>query len=337
MQHAVRETIIPIATLKTSLEEKETVVPTSDTDNKGLVYNIQGYSIHDGPGIRTTVFMKGCPLNCKWCANPESINDFPEILYNKEKCVKCYRCVEICPHGAVTFPGKGEFISIDREICKDCLEHTCVKECYQGALEIAGSYMTTEELLKEVGKDLIFYRNSGGGVTLSGGDPTAQPEFALQIFKGCKKKGIHTALDTCGYVPWEILKDILEYTDLLLYDIKHMDPDIHTDMTGVSNELILQNLEAVFSAAKVPTNIRVPVIPGYNNSKENIKATARFVKELGANKVNILPYHRLGMGKYARLGRKYPLEENIQPPGNTEMEEIKNIIETYGLGCSIGG
>jgi pyruvate formate lyase activating enzyme len=312
-------------------------VLTSDTNNKGLIFNIQGYSIHDGPGIRTTVFMKGCPLRCKWCANPESMNPFSEVSHTYEKCVKCYRCIEICPYGAISIPKEGEFISINRAVCVDCKEYLCAKGCYQGALEIVGSYITAEELLNEVKKDSLFYRNSGGGVTLSGGSPLSQSGFALQFLKGCREKGIHTTLDTAGYAPWETLREILDYTDLVLYDIKHMNPAVHEELTGVSNEQTLKNLEASLSLNKVSIVIRIPVIPGYNDSKENTEATARFVKELGAKEVNLLPYHRLAISKYARLGREYPLGEDILPPSNAEMEKIKNIYESYNLCCSIGG
>ena len=310
---------------------------TSDTNIEGLIYNIQGYSIHDGPGIRTTVFMKGCPLRCKWCANPESMTHFPEILHFKGKCVKCYRCIEMCPYGAISIPKEGEFISINREACVDCKEYLCAKGCYQGALEIAGNYITAEELLKEVKKDSLFYRNSGGGVTLSGGEPLSQYGFTLQFLKGCREKGIHTTLDTSGYAPWETLREILDSTDLVFYDIKHMNPAVHKELTGVSNEQILKNLEASLNLDKVPIIIRIPVIPGHNDSKENAEATARFVKELGAKEVNLLPYHRLATGKYTGLGRKYPLGEDILPPGDAEMEKIKSIYESYNLCCSIGG
>jgi len=310
---------------------------TKETDMKGLIFNIQGYSIHDGPGLRTTVFMKKCPLRCKWCSNPESMNNFPEIFHIKEKCVKCYHCMDICPYGAISVPKEGEFISINRGACADCKESPCVKECYQRALEIVGRYITAEELLNEVEKDALFYRNSGGGVTLSGGEPTSQHEFALQFLKGCKDKYIHTTLDTTGYAHWETLRELLDYTDLVLYDIKHMNSSLHKELTGVYNEQILENLEAILDLAKVPVVVRIPLIPGQNNSKENMEATARFLKKVGAKEVNLMPYHRLGMGKYKQLGRTYPLEKDILPPDNAEMENIKRIYESYDLCCSIGG
>lgn len=281
--------------------------------------------------------MKGCPLRCKWCANPESMNPFPEVLHRHERCIKCYRCVEICPYGAISIPKEGGFIRINREVCVDCKEYLCTKECYQGALEIVGSYISVEELLNEVKKDSLFYRNSGGGVTLSGGSPLSQPRFTLQFLKGCREKGIHTTLDTDGYAPWETLREILDYTDLVLYDIKHMNPAVHEELTGVSNEQTLMNLEASFSLNKVPIVIRIPVIPGHNDSIENAEATARFIKEVRAKEVNLLPYHRLAISKYSRLGRNYPLGEDILPPSHAEMEKIKSVYESYDLYCSIGG
>ncbi|MDY6972980.1 MAG: glycyl-radical enzyme activating protein [Thermodesulfobacteriota bacterium] len=303
---------------------------------KGLIYNIQGYSIHDGPGIRTTVFMKGCPLKCKWCSNPESTNAFPEILHIQGKCVKCYRCAETCTYGAISIPRKGEFIRINRAVCSECQEHLCAKGCFQGALEIAGRYITQDELLQEVLKDSLFYRNSGGGVTLSGGEALYQHEFAFQFLKKCGEKGIHTVLDTSGQAPWEIIRDILNYTDIVFFDVKHMDPAVHKRLTGVSNEQILKNLEATALLAIVPIIIRIPVIPGHNDSKKNMEDTARFIRKLGIKEVNLLPYHRLGMSKYKGLGRKYPLGEDIIPPNDTDMERIRGIFVSYNLRCSMG-
>lgn len=315
----------------------KSTMSTNNNEIKGLVFNIQGYSIHDGPGIRTTVFMKGCPLRCKWCANPESINAVPEILYNREKCIKCYCCVKACPHGAVSIPEEGEHIHINREICVDCEKHLCTKKCYQEALKTAGMVMTLEDLFKDIEKDLLFYRTSGGGVTLSGGEPSNQYKFASEFFKRCKEKGIHTVLDTTGFAPWERLQEILKFTDLVLYDIKHMDSDVHKKLTGVGNEKILENLKRIFSSTSIPATIRVPVIPGLNNSKENFHAIATFIKNLGAKEVNILPYHRMGTEKYAKLGKKHLLAEDIQSPEKKEMEDIKEVFESYGLNTTVGG
>ena len=298
---------------------------------KGLIFNIQRYSIQDGPGIRTTVFMKGCPLKCIWCANPEGQKPVPEILYDKNKCNKCYKCVNACLNGAISIFQDG-FIDINRRICKKCKNYSCIDACEEEAIKLVGRFVTIEKLMKEVEKDSLFYRNSNGGVTLSGGEPTKQFEFILEFLKNCKEKGIHTTLDTCGYTSWGTLKRILEYTDLVLYDIKHIDSEKHKKLTGVSNEIILNNAKNLLSA-KVPTIFRIPIIPEYNDEKENIEAIARFLKEIGGKEVNLLPYHRLGIKKYERLGINYPLK--IKSPNKKSLEEIKTIFEEKGLKCLI--
>ena len=302
-----------------------------------MVFNIQGFSIHDGPGIRTVVFFKGCPLQCKWCSNPESQTVSQDILHIRTKCVNCYRCTNECPYGAIDVSGVGEFINIDHRICEDCNDQPCIRKCNQSALENVGKYMTVQEVMEKIIADEIFYRNSGGGVTLSGGEALMQPEFCRELFKECRNMYIHTAIETSGYAPWEKLKGILEYTDLVLYDIKHMEPTVHKELTGVSNESIFKNLEAIFALAKVPTIIRVPVIPGANDSDENIEATARFMNKVGAKAVDIMPYHRLGTGKYAGLGREYPLGMDVIAPTDKRMKEIQGIFEAHNLTCSIGG
>ncbi len=302
-------------------------------NSQGFIFNIQRYCIHDGPGIRTTVFMKKCPLHCLWCANPEAINGLPEIFYYQNRCNKCYSCLDACIHGAISVPRYGEFIIIDRNICEGCEDHVCITSCDQVALELAGSLISVEELMEEVEKDDIFYRNSDGGVTLSGGEPTSQLGFTLELLKRCKEKGFHTTLDTCGYASWNLMKEILEYTDLILYDIKHMDSSKHKELTGVPNELILRNVEAIFAQARIPTIIRIPIIPQHNDSKDNMEATARYLKEIGATEVNLLPYHRLGLEKYRRLGRSYLLGRDIQPPNENYLKDIETIFTSHGLNC----
>ena len=220
---------------------------------------------------------------------------------------------------------------INRSRCNSCLK--CAEVCPTGAIGISGSYMTPGQVMKEVESDGLFYQNSGGGVTLSGGEPLLQWEFALELLKGCKAKGFHTALDTCGYAPWHVLQRVLDYTDLALYDIKHMDPEQHRRGTGKSNKLILDNARR--TAAKVRTWLRVPLIPGYNASAENLKETARFGLEIGVEKVSLLPYHIWGKAKYARLGKRYFMEQTSLP-SDEFVEKCQKIIEDLGLKATIG-
>jgi pyruvate formate lyase activating enzyme len=300
---------------------------------KGVVFNLQHYSIHDGPGIRTTVFLKGCPLKCLWCQNPESQDTDPLLFFTAEKCTGCGTCVEACPNGAIRLiDGKSK---TDREHCTWCGK--CVSVCPNEARSIIGREMTAEEVFEDLKTDDIFYRNSGGGVTLSGGDPVFQPDFSIAILKLCRSAGIHTALETCGFLEWGRLKNILKQTDLVLYDIKHMDSTRHKAYTGVANELILENAEKIHRDLKLPVFPRVPLIPGYNDSLENLKRTAEFIatKLDGNNRVHILPYHPLGETKYLRMERK--ITTSVTLPSDRQLETARQIFELAGLSAVIGG
>jgi pyruvate formate lyase activating enzyme len=300
---------------------------------KGVVFNLQHYSIHDGPGIRTTVFLKGCPLKCLWCQNPESQNSHPLLFFTAEKCTGCGACVEACPNGAIKLVGHKS--KTDRDCCTGKGE--CVSVCPSEARSIIGREMTAEEVFEDIKTDDIFYRNSGGGVTLSGGDPVFQPDFSIAILKLCRSAGIHTALETCGFLEWHELKNILKHVDLVLYDIKHMDSTKHKAYTGVTNELILENAEKIHRDLKIPIYPRVPFIPGYNDSLENLKRTAEFIvtKLDGNNRVYILPYHRLGETKYEQIDRKMTL--TITVPSKQQLETARQIFESTGLSAGIGG
>ena len=300
-----------------------------ENKRKGLIFNIQRFSIHDGPGIRTTVFIKGCPLRCLWCSNPESWNPYPEIMASDLRCIKCGRCAQVCPVGAITIDELGR--KIDRAKCNLCLR--CIEACLTEAIILSGRYVTVEEAVAEVQRDELFYLNSGGGVTVSGGEPLNQWEFVHQLLKECNQRGLHTALDTCGYARWDVFERVLEYTDLVLFDIKHMDPYQHRKGTKKDNRLILDNARRV--AAKARIWLRIPLIPGYNDSRENIEKTAGFGREIGAEKVSILPYHELGMSKHERLGRRSP-QKHIQPPSDEELKAIEEIFKDAGVKVSIG-
>lgn len=299
---------------------------------KGKVYDIQKFAIHDGPGIRTLVFMLGCPLKCLWCSTPQTQKPSPEILYIESNCKKCLRCVDECPEKVITF--SDEKIKIDRKLCTTCGQ--CVDVCPNQALKIVGDQRTVEELFQDVMKDNPFYRRSGGGVTIGGGEATMQQEFVTALLKKCKEIYIHTAMETCGYVKWEEMEKILEYIDLLYFDIKHMDSHIHKELTGVPNELILENAR---NASKMrPTIIRIPIIPGYNDSEENLLNTAKFAAELGENllRIELLPYHRFGIGTYEQLGRIYELKD-VEPPSEEYMLKLKKLIESCGVKAQVGG
>jgi pyruvate formate lyase activating enzyme len=307
---------------------------TETRDTPGVIFNIQRYSIHDGPGIRTTVFLKGCPLRCVWCQNPESQSARPEVFFVAENCTGCGACVRACLEGAIELVG--ERSRTDRARCRGTGK--CAEVCPSEARSLMGRQITAGEVFDEVAADDIFYQRSGGGATLSGGDPLAQPEFAAAVFRLCKESGIHTALDTCGYAPWRTVRQVLEHVDLVLYDFKHMDPDQHQRYTGVPNELILENAERIHRELDIPMLARVPVVPGYNDAVENLTATARFVAtELGDSvEVHLLPYHRLGEAKHERMEQP---EKSItaQPPSDERMEEIRKIFESFGLTVHLGG
>lgn len=309
-------------------------VMNHDEDIKGVIFNIQTYSIHDGPGIRTTVFVMGCPLRCAWCQNPESQSYTPQLFYDSEKCTGCGNCVEVCPLDAIDI--YGERSRTNREICKGT--GNCAEVCPVEARNPIGSYVSVGEVFRKVMEDKVFYEKSGGGVTLGGGEPLASPDFSIGLLRLCKSVGIHTTLDTCGYASWGVMRRVLDYVDLVLYDLKHMDPVAHKAYTGVSNELILENIARIHRELALPALVRIPLIPGYNDSLENLQTTARFVAtELGSSaKVHLLPFHRLGETKYQRLERpSSPV--SINPPSEEDMRLHSEIFSSFGLNVQVGG
>jgi pyruvate formate lyase activating enzyme len=296
----------------------------------GTVFNIQRYSIDDGPGIRTTVFLKGCPLACVWCSNPESQNHVPELMHRESVCKRCYRCVAACPIGAISVGPDG--IVIDRDLCDVCGE--CVRACPHGAMQITGREMTADEVFEVVKRDSDFYRDSGGGVTVSGGEVLMQPDFALAILKLCKEAGFHTCVDTSGQGSTEGLRRLIPYVDLFYFDIKHLDPRIHRAETGIPNDDILRNF-AVVATSGVPAVVRVPVVPGFNDTVDAIADIADFVAaRMPGGTVHLLPYHRYGQQKYAMLGLDYELGA-AETPSSEFMKAARKILESRGLECEV--
>jgi pyruvate formate lyase activating enzyme len=296
----------------------------------GLVFNIQKYSVHDGPGIRTTVFLKGCPLACEWCHNPEGISPRPEMRVNGARCIRCGHCQEVCPEAR----GGGMHPVAPGEDCHVC--GACAEACPTGARQMAGREMMVAEVMAEIGKDRIFYEESGGGVTFSGGEPLLQAEFLLALLAACRDRGIHTAVDTCGFVPRRDLLAAARMTDLFLYDLKFMDESRHRRHTGVSNAPILRNLQAL-GQAQADIWVRVPVIPDINDDEENMAASARFAAGIpGVRQVYLLPYHPTGTGKLASLGKTSALP-HLVPPAPPRLEQIAGLFRAQGLVARVGG
>jgi len=312
---------------------------------KGLIYDIQGFSVHDGPGIRTTVFLKGCPLSCPWCHSPESQRFQQEPSFMDMKCIgteKCGLCLKDCPSGAISL-GTLEWseikqehiqhIAVNFDICARCEGWPCTKRCYPGALSIVGKYYTIDEIVARIKKDIPFYDNSGsGGVTISGGEPLSQFPFTLALVKRLKAEGIHVALDTTGYAPTERILEIAPYVDIFLYDLKHMDSEKHREVIGVPNEIILHNAKALAEAG-ARFQIRMPMIPGFNDSDENFQAFSQFCLSLGKSveTVQLLPYHRFGDVKYDRLNRKCPMPDTVPPMDEKTVKRRVKELQKLGL------
>ncbi len=313
----------------------------------GIIFDLKKFSIHDGPGIRTTVFLKGCPLRCEWCHNPESQAVGLERIFRGVRCIRCGECMAVCPQGAIseaktlkvleTFrvsPAQnGDGLITDPKKCTLC--GACVEVCYAEAREIVGREVTVAQVMAGIEKDIPFYDESGGGVTFSGGEPLAQRDFLLALLRACRDKELHTAVDTCGFAAWETFERIRPYVDLFLYDLKLMDEAGHQHFTGVSNRLILQNLQAL-SQRGHNIIVRVPIIPGINDDDANIRHIGAFVAALPQpHPVNILPYHHIGMDKYQRLNKSYELAQ-VRPPTAEHMDHIAQMLEEFKLTVKIG-
>jgi len=306
--------------------------------SSGTVFDIQRYSIHDGPGIRTLIFLKGCPLTCLWCSNPEGQRFKPSLQFIERLCIGCRKCVSVCPTGAVAVSEKE--ITWNKEQCDECFK--CVEMCPGKARQVCGKSYTVEQLLTDVEKDRAYYRRSGGGITLGGGEPLSQPDFCRDFLKEAKSRNLHTAVETCGYAKWKSLQKILEYTDLLFMDIKHMDPLQHKKLTGKSNELILDNIQRaaqVMAGDEKEMIIRIPVIPTLNDSEDNIRSTAEFVRGLKKiKKIELLPYHNMGQAKYMRTKWTKPYSlHSLEPISGESVQTLKDIVESHRLIAEICG
>lgn len=291
---------------------------------QGVVFNIQHFCLHDGPGIRTSVFLKGCPLRCLWCANPESQRKQPQILWNWEKCVGCGACEMACPKGAVSL--KEGVVHTNETTCTGC--GVCVDACPQKARELSGRWVTVEDVLREVEEDQLFYGEEGG-MTLTGGEVLAQSEFAAALLEGAKERNISTAIETSGFGSWESLKTLAYHCDLFLYDCKHVLPQEHQRCTGQSNKGILENLTRL--STEFPEKeiwLRTPVIPGYNDSRENMQALGELARHVSScTRVELLPYHNLGEGKRRQLGQVPFIGET---PSEERMESLRRIVAQGG-------
>jgi pyruvate formate lyase activating enzyme len=300
---------------------------------KGLITDVKPFAVHNGPGLRTVIYMKGCPLRCSWCASPQMQSRRPEILYEPDRCLNCDNCIQVCPQKALSPDEKGKII-IDRQNCNGC--GLCVESCRPGALEISGRYYNLSDLMNEVEKDIPLYNQSKGGVTISGGEPFEQAGFVADFLRQCRNRSIHTALETCGFTPWTTLASFLEVLDLIYFDLKHMDPKRHQEITGVSNQKILENIQK--AALLHSIIIRLPLIPGMNDTANNLAEVVRFAKGLGNRllRLELIPFHKHGKELYRQLDRVYhycPVAHSNQKI----MEKWKNSLVSHGLIAQIGG
>ena len=295
---------------------------------EGWVLNIERYTLHDGPGIRTTVFLKGCPLRCLWCSNPESQMGTPELVYFEDKCIGCGRCVSVCPQDAIVQDSPGAAVTVLFDRCDGCGQ--CIDACYVEALTLAGEKMTAEEVVAIVERDWPFYKHSKGGVTLSGGEALAQPEFSAEVLRLCQAKGIHAAIQTSGQASAKSLQQVLPYLDLVIFDIKHLDNETHKKLTGVPNDQILTNLSYINSSG-TPIVLQVPLIPGLNDSEENLDNLAELVRSLpSVMGLSLLSYHTLGLTKYRSTGRDYALVD-LPKVSPDYLEEKKAYFKEKGI------
>ncbi|MCX6286544.1 MAG: glycyl-radical enzyme activating protein [Bacteroidetes bacterium] len=304
--------------------------------NGGYIFDIQGFSVHDGPGCRTLIFLKGCPLRCLWCSNPEGIRPFPEPLYKGSKCLFDLYCMDACPHEAITLQGEKENprLEFEREKCSQCSTYDCVKACLTGALAKGGYYITVEDLYDRIKRDRQYW-GENGGITLTGGEPFAQPEFTAALLERCFEALIHTAVETCGDIPWNNIEPSLKWLEWIFFDLKHMDEASHKLLTSSSNSRILDNARHLAGNFDGRLVFRIPLVPGKNDSEENIRATAGFILSTGRNELNILPVHHLGREKYLLSGFTYKLP-GFEMTTREKLMEVQNRFTELGVKCYLG-
>ncbi len=301
-------------------------------EQQAVVTNIQKFSVHDGPGIRSILFLKGCPLCCQWCANPENIAPGPQLMVYQGKCIRCGLCISRCSQNAIIV--RDETVTMDWGRCRGC--GACASVCPTQARVMKGETMTTADARRAIDRDIPFYKNSGGGVTFSGGEPLLYPDFIMEIAREYRAQGLNAVVETCGCVPWETFARVQPWIDLFLYDLKFVDCEKHRKYCGMGNELILANLRRLCESSRVV--VRIPIIPGINDTQEDIDRTGRLLAELGERieAIHCLPYHNLGFSKYEALGMEYSLSDVMLPKGGY-METIRKMFEQHGLQVQIGG
>lgn len=316
-------------------QENAALAAGSHNELQGVVARIARLAIHDGPGIRTVVFLKGCPLHCCWCSSPETQRFGAELLIDSGRCVGCGVCISACPLEAIARGNNGAMVT-DRSMCDGC--GRCTAVCATGARRMVGQTVSPSEILQEIEKDEVFFYRSGGGVTLSGGEPLAQTEFAAKILEGCVARGIHTAMETSACVAWEKMSPLLGSLNLVFVDVKHMDDAAHRMFTGMGNRMILDNIRKLVKMPRRPKVIvRLPVIPGINDSRDNLEQAAEFVQETGhIRRVELLPFHRYGLHHYEGIGRVCELPE-LKPPSEQHMQRLADIFAARGIPIRIGG
>lgn len=305
---------------------------TNPNEISGYIFDIQGLSVHDGPGCRTLLFLNGCTLDCFWCSNPEGISARPVPMHFTSKCISCNNCINSCQKNAIKREEGRLFIS--RKLCLDCENNSCISECYTDALKLSGYKITTTKLMSIIQRDRQFW-GDGGGITLSGGEPLLQISFAKKILMHCHESYIHTAIETCGNIPFHNFQQVIPYLDWIFYDLKHFDSKVHLSGTNVNNSLIIENAKRLAHEFDGRLIFRLPLIPNFNDSHENIKSTISFLKEIGKNEINVLPLHHLGREKYPAINKEYS-GLNYPTPTNDDLLKIKRVFSDNMINCHIG-